>query len=93
MKKDEVAEIDIQDLLPTAALIIVFVIFVAYGLQILGDTQTDMTTDSAEYNATAEGITAVAKMPAKTGTLVTVIMAAAVLGVLITYMYARFFKR
>lgn len=91
MPMDEVAEVELRELLPIAGLIVVLILFVAYGLQILGETQDDMTIDSPEYNATATGILAVAKIPSKTGLLVTVIMASAVLGVLITYMYKKFF--
>ena len=45
-----------------------------------------------QFNATTQTIEAVAKIPAKLGTVVTVIMAAVVIGVLLNYLYARFVR-
>lgn len=70
--------------------IVLLGIVYAVGLQILGETQDDMTVDSAEYNATQETIEAVAKVPEKLGLIVTVVVAAILIGILVTYLYFRF---
>lgn len=77
---------NIGDLLPIALTFVVTGIAVAYGLQVLGDVQDDMTANSFEANATGDTITAVAKFPAKMGLLATVVIAAIVLMVLIRYL-------
>jgi hypothetical protein len=48
--------------------------------------------DSAQFTGVDSTVTAVAKMPEKLPTLVTVIMAAAIITVLLTYLYARFVR-
>ena len=45
---------------------------------------------SAEYNATGEGIVAVAKIPEKLGTIITVVVAAILIGLLIRYLWVRY---
>ena len=40
----------------------------------MGDVKSDMTTDSVEYNATADAITGVAKLPEKFPLIVTVVI-------------------
>lgn len=67
--------------------IVVLGIVYAVGLQILGETQDDMTAASAEYNATTDTIEAVAKVPTKLGLIVTVVVAAILIGILITFLY------
>ena len=56
----------------------------------MGDVQDDMTTSSSEYNATANAITGVSKIPEKLPTIATVVVAAVILGILVTYLWARF---
>jgi hypothetical protein len=70
------AKFEIRDLLPIALTIVVASIGMAYGLQVMGDIKSDMTTGSYEQNATTAGIIAVAKFPNKMGMIVTVIIAA-----------------
>jgi type II secretory pathway component PulF len=82
-KELEVALYDIQDLWPVALVFIVVSIGIAYGLDVLTDVQADFTSNSVEYNATQDGILAVAKFPEKMGILATVIIAAIVIGVLV----------
>ena len=45
---------------------------------------------TAEFNATNAGIDAVGKIPAKLGTIVTVVMAAVIIGILVRYLWVRF---
>jgi len=42
------------------------------------------------FNATASGVSGVAKIPEKLGTIATVIVAAVIIGILITYLWGRF---
>lgn len=74
---------DLNDLLPIALTLVVTGLVVAYGLQIQGDATADMTTNSAEQNASKEAAAATAKIPSKLGTVVTITMAAVVIGVLL----------
>ena len=45
---------------------------------------------SASFNATEDGIDAIAKIPAKLGMVVTVIMASVIIGLLVRYLWAKF---
>lgn len=83
------AKFQVQDILPIALTIVVAGIGLAYGLNVLGDVQDDMTSNSDEYNATGDTITAVAKFPSKLGLIVTVIVAAILIGVLVRYLMVR----
>lgn len=88
--KNEVAEFQIQELLPIGLTMVVLGIGLAYGLQVMGDVQDDMTANSAEYNATGDAITGVGKIPEKLPTIATVIVAAVVIGILVRYLFVRF---
>jgi hypothetical protein len=76
----------VGDILPLALVIVVAGVGIAFGLNILGDVKGDMDTDSAEYNATGDTVTAVAKFADKLGIIVTVIVAAILLGILVRYL-------
>lgn len=76
----------VGDILPLAMVIVVAGIGIAFGLNVTGDVQDDMTTDSAEYNATADTIVAVGKFSSKLGIIVTVIVAAILIGILTRYL-------
>ena len=69
------AQLAMGDLKNIVIVVVTVGLVAAFGLQIMGDIQDDMTASSAEYNATGQGITAVAKVPAKLGTIVTVLLA------------------
>ena len=86
------ARFEVADLMGIGMTLVVLVIGIAYGLQVTGEVQDDMTAGSAEYNATADGITAVSKIPNKLGTIVTVVLAAVILGILVRYLWFRFAK-
>lgn len=83
------AKFNIGDLLPLALTIVVAGIGIAYGLNVLGDVKGDMTANTAEYNATGSTITAVAKFPSKLGLIVTVVVAAVLIGILVRYLMVR----
>ena len=88
--EQETIKFQIQDLLGIGMTIVVLGIGLAYGLQVMGDVQDDMTANSEEYNATGNAITGVAKLPEKLPTIATVIVAAVIIGILVTYLWARF---
>jgi len=92
------AKFQVQDILPLALVIVVAGIGIAYGLNVLGDNRDDMVTNvagcnstaktacGADYNATVETVTAVAKFSSKLGLIVTVIVAAILIGILVRYL-------
>lgn len=90
MKQTQVALYDIQDLWPVALVFIVTGIGIAYGLDVMTDIKADFNTDgnastrNIQENATQDAIDAVAKFPEKMGILATVIIAAIVIGVLVS---------
>ena len=63
MKK--VCKFDITDLLPIGLTFVVLGIGLSYGLNVMGDVKSDMTVNSAEYNASENAILGVAKLPEK----------------------------
>jgi hypothetical protein len=85
-----VSEFEIQDLLPIGLTFVVTGIGIAYGLNVMGDVKGDMTTNSAEYNATNDAITGVAKIPAKMPLIATVVVAALIIGILVRYLMVRY---
>ena len=89
MEQTQKAKFQVQDILPIALSVTVTGIGVAYGLNVVGDVQDDMTANSAEANATADAITAVAKFPSKLGLIVTVVVAAILIGILVRYLMVR----
>lgn len=89
MEQKQKAKFQVGDILPLSLTIVVAGIGMAYGLNVLGDVQSDMTANSAEYNATGDAITAVAKFPTKLGLIVTVVVAAILIGILVRYLLVR----
>ena len=88
--KKEVLEFQIQDMLTIGLTLVVTGIGIAYGLQVMGEVQDDMTGNSTEYNATGNAIEGVAKLPEKMPTIATVLVASIIIGILVTYLWARF---
>lgn len=86
MKQMKKKGFQVGDILPLALVIVVAGIGIAFGLNVLGDVKGDMTADTAEYNATGDTITAVAKFSDKLGIIVTVIVASILIGILVRYL-------
>ena len=84
------AKFDIRDLLPIGLTFVVLGIGLAYGLNVMGDVQDDMTSNTAEYNATSDAIDGVSKIPEKLPLIATVIVAAVIIGILVRYLMVRF---
>jgi len=80
----------IGDLLPIGLTLVVLGIGLSYGLNVMEDVRADQTSGSISYNATTSAIEGVAKLPEKMGLIVTVIVAAIVIGVLVRYLMVRF---
>jgi hypothetical protein len=80
---------DIKDMLPIGVTIVVVGLVLAFGLQITGDIQDDMTASSAEYNATADTIDGVGKLSEKLPLIATVVVAVIIIGILVTYFARR----
>lgn len=83
------ARIQVSDILPLSLTIVVAGIGIAFGLDVLSDTQEDFTVDSAEYNATTDTITGVSKFTSKMGLIATVIVASIVIGLLVRFLFLR----
>ena len=80
----------IQDILPIGLTLVVTGIGLAYGLNVMGDVKDDMTVNSTEYNATQDALTGIAKLPNKFSLIVTVIVAAILIGILVRYLMVRY---
>jgi len=115
--KKQIASFQIQDMLPIGLTLVVLGIGLAFGLNVLGDIKSDMSScptgnvynssngmcsasnlngthiahpSTAQFNATGDAMTGVAKLPAKLPLIVTVIVAAIIIGILVRYLLIRF---
>ena len=91
VERDEVAEFELKDLLGITITLVVVGIVVTYGVQIMSEVQNDIneTADPDAHAAAGYGESAVGKIGEKLGTIVTVIMAAVIIGILVKYFYFR----
>ena len=80
----------ISDILPISLTLVVIGIGVGYGLSVMEDVQSDMTTDSAAYNATGSAIEGVAVIPDKLPMIALVVVAAIIIGILVRYLMVRY---
>lgn len=86
----KVCKFSVQEILPIAMTIIVIGLGLSFGLNIMSDVKSDFTdTSSAEYNATVDTINAVSKFSDKLGIIVTVVIAAILIGILTRYLMIR----
>lgn len=83
-------QFQIGDLLPIGITLVVLGIGISYGLNVMENVQSDQTADSAAYNATGQAISGVAKLPEQMGLIVTVIVAAIIIGILVRYLMVRY---
>lgn len=83
-------QFNIGDLLPIGLTLVVLGIGLTYGLSVMEDVQADQTAGTAAYNASSDAITGVAKLPEKLGLIVTVVIAAIIIGLLVRYLMVRF---
>ena len=67
-----------------------FTTYNASAQQCHNSSNSHTTPTNAEFTATTNSITSVAKLPEKLPTIATVIVAAVIIGILVTYLWARF---
>ena len=67
-----------------------FTTYNASAQQCHNSSNSHTTPTNAEFTATTNCITSVAKLPEKLPTIATVIVAAVIIGILVTYLWARF---
>lgn len=100
--KKSISMFEISDLLPIGLTFVVTGIGIAYGLSVLGDTRdgfitntascnsTDVSNCGADYNATGDVITGLAKIPSKMPLIATVVIAALIIGILVRYLMVKY---
>lgn len=88
--EEEVVYFSLQEILPIGMTFIVLGIGLAYGLSVMSDVRDDMTDGSKSELAANQTIDAVAKIPAKLGLIVTIVVAVIIIGLLIRYLLVRF---
>ena len=90
METEQTYYFQLGDLLGVGMTFVVLGIGLAYGLSVMADVRDDFTANSAEYNATVDTISAINKIPSKLGLIVTVVLAAVIIGILVRYLFVRF---
>ena len=90
METEQVYYFQLGDLLGVGMTFVVLGIGLAYGLSVMADVRDDFTANTAEYNATQDTIAAINKIPSKLGLIVTVVLAAVIIGILVRYLFVRF---
>ena len=92
----------IQELLGVGFTLVVLGIGIGYGLDVMSDVRddfvtgldgcnaTDQTACDLNYHAVNDGVTGVAKITEKTETIAVIVVASVVIGILVTYLWARF---
>lgn len=83
----ESARFEIGDLLGIGMTLVVLGIGLSYGLDILADQQTELIGSADAQTAVNDTITGIAKLPEKLPTIVTVIVAAVIIGILVRYLW------
>lgn len=74
---------EVGDLLPLGITLVVVTVALAFGLQVLGDIQDDMTASSYEANGTRDGILGLSKLTGKLPTIGLVIAAVVIIAILV----------
>jgi len=82
----------IQELIGIGMTFIVLGIALTYGLVVMSDVRSDInqTTDPEAYLAATDSIEAVGELSAAQGLIITVVVAAVILGILVVYLWKRF---
>lgn len=81
----------IQELFGVTMMIIVLGIALVYGITVQEDVKADISDNtSVAYTAATDSINATAKISSKMGLIVTVVVAAVIIGILVRYLWIRF---
>jgi hypothetical protein len=86
MEQEQKVKFQLGDVLPISITLVVAGIAIAFGLSVMEDVQGDLVSGSTSYNATTDAIEGVAKIPEKLPLIVTVVVAALIIGILLRYM-------
>ena len=98
----EEVKFQLNELLGVGFTMVVLGIGLAYGLEVMGDIKSDFAASTPgcynsngtgcgkEWSAMNNATEGVAKIPEKLPTIATVIVAAVIIGILVTYLWARF---
>lgn len=81
--KTRMKGLTLNSLTGSALALVVLVIVVAIGAQILGEIQDTQTVNSTEYNVTGDGMSALADYADWFSTIVTIIIAVVIIGLII----------
>ena len=75
---------NLEFLLTAGITLVVVGIALAFGLQVQGEVQAQMTADSSEYNATQDAIDGVAALTGQMPTIGLIVAAVIIIGLLIS---------
>ena len=79
----------VGDLMPLAIAFVVISITIGLGATVLSDIQDDQTENSAAYNASASGLTALDTFSGWLPTVALVVIAAVIIGIIVLYLARR----
>jgi hypothetical protein len=86
MEEKQTLEYNFQDLLPIGLVVVTLVIALAYGADIVQDVSSDMGAGTAAKNITVSGLTSLDALGDKIPTVVGVLIAAVIIGVVMSFM-------
>ena len=89
MKK---VEFTIQDIIPIAIVFVVATIAISYGATVLANIKATQTANSYAANSTAKGEESLWNLANNLPLIALIVVAAIIIGVLISYLYVRFMK-
>lgn len=90
MKHKKEINFELRDLLGAGITLAVLGIGLTYAIDVTVDIRDDFTANTAEYNASQDTIDGLAEIPEKIPTLAVIIVAAAILGILVRFLWQRF---
>lgn len=85
----DVVEFRISEMLGIALTVVVTAIGIAYGINVVSDVGSEFTSGSKERNATDDALTGLAKLPSKLPLIMTVVVAAILIGILVRYLWVK----
>ena len=83
------ADFEINDLLAIALVFVVLGLLLTYSADIQQDVRDDQTAGTYAYNISGESLETTSTFSEKSGTIAKVVIAAVIIGILMTYFYMR----